>query len=109
MSFLPFPPEINSLLMFSGAGSAPMLEAASAWDGLVTELGSAAESFGSVTSGLVGQALAGRGIPGDGRRGGAVFGMAEHGGDPATSASATSGAMTSGSGLRATTRSASAP
>jgi PPE-repeat protein len=56
MSFMVLPPEINSLLMFSGAGSAPMLEAAAAWDGLASELGSAASSFGSVTSGLAGQA-----------------------------------------------------
>jgi PPE-repeat protein len=59
MSFLTTPPEINSLRMFSGAGSAPMLEAAAAWDGLASELSSAAESFSSVTSGLVGQAWQG--------------------------------------------------
>jgi PPE-repeat protein len=45
MSFLVLPPEINSLRMFSGAGSGPMLSAAAAWDGLAAELGSAAESF----------------------------------------------------------------
>jgi PPE-repeat protein len=50
MSFMVLPPEINSLRMFSGAGSAPMLQAAAAWDGLASELGSAASSFGSVTS-----------------------------------------------------------
>ncbi len=55
MSFMTLPPEINSLRMFSGAGSAPMLEAAAAGDGLASELGSAASSFGSVTSGLAGQ------------------------------------------------------
>ncbi len=59
MSFLTAPPEINSLRMFSGAGSGPMLSAAAAWDGLAAELGSAAESFGSVTSGLAGQAWQG--------------------------------------------------
>ena len=59
MSFLTLPPEINSLLMFSGAGSAPMIEAAAAWDGLAAELNSAAESFSSVTSGLAGQAWQG--------------------------------------------------
>jgi PPE-repeat protein len=58
MSFMVLPPEINSLLMFSGAGSA-LLEAASAWDGLASELGTAASSFGSVTSGLAGQAWQG--------------------------------------------------
>jgi PPE-repeat protein len=59
MSFMVLPPEINSLLMFSGAGSGPMLEAAAAWDGLASELGSAASSFGSVTSGVAGQAWQG--------------------------------------------------
>jgi PPE-repeat protein len=59
MSFLTLPPEINSALMFSGAGSAPILEAAAAWDGLASELGSAADSFGSVTAGLAGQAWQG--------------------------------------------------
>jgi len=53
------PPEINSFLMFSGAGSGPLLEAAAAWDGLASELSSAASSFGSVTSGLTAQAWQG--------------------------------------------------
>lgn len=51
-NFSVLPPEINSLLMFSGAGSGPMLAAATAWDGLASELTAAAASFGSVTSGL---------------------------------------------------------
>ena len=59
MSFLVLPPEINSAAMYSGAGSAPMLEAAAAWDGLASELGSAASSFSSVISGLAGQAWQG--------------------------------------------------
>ncbi|MCW2663194.1 MAG: hypothetical protein JWP83_4346, partial [Mycobacterium sp.] len=59
MSFFTLPPEINSLLMYAGAGSAPMLEAAAAWNGLAAELGSAAESFASVTSNLAGQAWQG--------------------------------------------------
>ncbi|SON61679.1 putative PPE family protein PPE42 [Mycobacterium simulans] len=54
MNFSVLPPEVNSLRMFSGAGSGPMLEAAVAWDGLAAELGSAADSFVSVTSGLTG-------------------------------------------------------
>ncbi|WP_443677371.1 PPE domain-containing protein [Mycobacterium szulgai] len=49
MNFSVLPPEINSVLMFSGAGSAPMAEAAAAWEGLADELGAAADSFGSVT------------------------------------------------------------
>ncbi len=59
MSFMTLPPEINSLRMFSGAGSAPLLEAATAWEGLASELGSAASPFGSVTSNLAGQAWPG--------------------------------------------------
>jgi PPE-repeat protein len=59
MSFQMLPPEINSLLMYSGAGPAPMLEAAAAWNGLASELSSAAESFANVTSTLAGQAWQG--------------------------------------------------
>jgi len=59
MSFMTLPPEINSLRMFSGAGSAPLLAAAAAWEGLSSELGSAASSFGSVTSNLADQAWQG--------------------------------------------------
>ncbi|CCK62599.1 Conserved protein of unknown function, PPE family PPE16 (fragment) [Mycobacterium canettii CIPT 140070017] len=53
MNFLVLPPEVNSALMYAGAGSAPMLAASAAWDGLAAELSSAASSFASVTSGLV--------------------------------------------------------
>ncbi|WP_197516953.1 PPE family protein, partial [Mycobacterium sp. E2699] len=59
MSFLVLPPEINSSRMFSGAGSAPMLAAAAAWDGLADELSAAASAFSSVTSDLAGQAWQG--------------------------------------------------
>jgi PPE-repeat protein len=59
MNFSVLPPEVNSARMFSGAGSAPMLNAAAAWDGLASELGSAASSFSSVTSGLTDQAWKG--------------------------------------------------
>jgi hypothetical protein len=54
MNFSVLPPEINSLRIFAGAGSGPMLAAAAAWDGLADELASAATSFTSVTSGLAG-------------------------------------------------------
>ncbi|AMC52773.1 PPE family protein PPE62 [Mycobacterium tuberculosis variant bovis BCG] len=60
MNYAVLPPELNSLRMFTGAGSAPMLAAAVAWDGLAAELGSAASSFGSVTSDLASQAWQGR-------------------------------------------------
>jgi PPE-repeat protein len=59
MSFLVAPPEITSALLHSGAGSGPMLAAAAAWDGLANELGSAAQSFSSVTSELAGDAWQG--------------------------------------------------
>ena len=59
MSFLTAPPEINSLMMFTGPGSSPLLEAATAWEGLASELGSAADSFSSLISGLAGQAWQG--------------------------------------------------
>jgi triacylglycerol lipase len=59
MSFSVWPPEINSVLLLDGPGSAPMLEAAAAWDGIGSELSSAANAFSSVTSDLAGQAWQG--------------------------------------------------
>jgi PPE-repeat protein len=59
MSFLTSPPEIISSLLHTGAGPAPMLAASAAWDGLATELSSAAQSFSSITSGLAGDAWQG--------------------------------------------------
>jgi PPE-repeat protein len=47
-----FPPEINSALIFGGAGPGPLLVAATAWDGLASDLSAAASSFRSVVSGL---------------------------------------------------------
>jgi hypothetical protein len=54
MSFAVLPPEVTSAQLYSGAGSGPMLAAATGWDGLGGELGIAAQSFSSVTSELVG-------------------------------------------------------
>lgn len=51
-AFTFFPPEINSALMFAGAGSGPLFMAASAWDSLATDLAGAAASFQNVVSGL---------------------------------------------------------
>ncbi|ORW84858.1 hypothetical protein AWB92_28395 [Mycobacterium sp. IEC1808] len=48
MDFAALPPEINSALMYAGPGSAPMLAASAAWDGLAAELRLAATSYGSV-------------------------------------------------------------
>jgi len=46
------PPEFNSSRMYSGAGSAPMVAAAEAWQSLAAELHSTASSYQSVVSGL---------------------------------------------------------
>src|ERR1700736_5545429 len=63
MSMVPafswLPPEINSALIFGGAGSGPLFAAASAWDGLAPELGASANSFDSVIAALTGGPWAG--------------------------------------------------
>lgn len=45
--------------MYLGAGSAPMLQAAAAWEALSDELATAARGFSTATSGLTGQAWQG--------------------------------------------------
>jgi PPE-repeat protein len=45
-------PEINSGRMYAGAGSGPLAAAAAAWEGLASELGSAATSYRAVISDL---------------------------------------------------------
>jgi PPE-repeat protein len=52
MDFGVLAPEVNSARMYSGAGSAPLLAAASAWSGLAAELRSTAISYGSIVSEL---------------------------------------------------------
>jgi PPE-repeat protein len=52
MDFGGLPPEINSARMYAGPGSSSMMAAASAWDGLASELRSTASSYGSVVSEL---------------------------------------------------------
>lgn len=54
MSFMLFPPELNSLLMYTGPGSAPLMAAATAWEGLAADLTSTGTSVHSVISGLDG-------------------------------------------------------
>src|SRR6202453_962565 len=48
------PPEINSGRMYAGAGSGSLVGAAAAWEGLASELGSAATSYRAVVSDLTG-------------------------------------------------------
>jgi len=52
MDFGALPPEINSARMYFGPGSAPMLTAAAAWDGVAAELRSTAATYQSVISEL---------------------------------------------------------
>jgi len=54
MSFMMFPPEINSGLMYNGAGSGPLMAAASAWDELAADLEATATSYQTVIEQLTG-------------------------------------------------------
>lgn len=82
MNFMVLPPEVNSARIYAGAGPAPMLAAAVAWDGLAAELGMAAASFSLLISGPNGWAgfgVAGSGGGRDGGRGRTVSELAERG------------------------------
>jgi PPE-repeat protein len=54
MSFMMFPPEVNSSLMYSGAGSGPLMAAASAWGELAADLETTAASYQTVIAQLTG-------------------------------------------------------
>jgi len=54
MDFGALPPEINSGRLYAGPGSEPMMVAASAWDALAAELGTAAGGYTSVVEELTG-------------------------------------------------------
>ena len=49
-----FPPELNSALMYSGAGAGPLMAAASAWDELAADLETTASSYQTVIQQLTG-------------------------------------------------------
>lgn len=53
MDFGALPPEVNSLRMYTGPGSAPMLAAMTAWDELAAEMRLAAAAYESVVSALI--------------------------------------------------------
>jgi PPE-repeat protein len=59
VDFGALPPEINSGRMYAGAGSGPLAAAAAAWQGLASELGSAATSYRAVVSDLTSGAWVG--------------------------------------------------
>lgn len=52
MDFAALPPEINSARMYSGPGSAPLLQAATAWERLANGLNATAAAYSAVISGL---------------------------------------------------------
>ncbi|MHA7653743.1 PPE family protein [Mycobacterium sp. ML4] len=52
MDFGALPPEVNSVRMYSGPGSGPMLAAATGWDELAVEMSSAATSYAAVIAQL---------------------------------------------------------
>jgi PPE-repeat protein len=55
-----FPPEVNSAKMYAGPGSGSMLSAATAWNGLASELRSQAADYASVVSNLTGDGWRGQ-------------------------------------------------
>ena len=48
--FAALPPEVNSAMMYTGAGSGPLMAAATAWSGLAAELSTTASSWESIIS-----------------------------------------------------------
>jgi PPE-repeat protein len=59
MDFGALPPEINSLRMYTGPGTGPMMAAAAGWNNLAAELGTVASSSESLISELTGTAWLG--------------------------------------------------
>src|SRR5690625_3237875 len=55
MNFAALPPEVNSALMYAGAGSGPIRAAATAWKTMAAELENAANAYRAVITGLTGQ------------------------------------------------------
>ncbi|QLL09964.1 PPE family protein [Mycobacterium vicinigordonae] len=52
MEFGALPPEINSARIYSGPGSAPLMQAAASWAQLASELHATADSYNAVLAGL---------------------------------------------------------
>ncbi|MDT5117697.1 MAG: hypothetical protein QOE30_3436, partial [Mycobacterium sp.] len=53
LTFAALPPEVNSVRMYSGPGSGPLLAAAAAWNALAAEMRSAATAYDSVVKQLL--------------------------------------------------------
>jgi PPE-repeat protein len=61
LDFAAMPPEINSALMYSGAGSGPLMASAAAWNNLAAELSTTASSWESIVSSLTTEQWTGAG------------------------------------------------
>ena len=61
LDFAAIPPEINSALMYSGAGSGPLMAAAAGWSNLAAELSTTASQWESIVTTLTTQHWAGVG------------------------------------------------
>ncbi|OBG30577.1 hypothetical protein A5672_01905 [Mycobacterium alsense] len=59
--FAALPPEINSALMYTGAGSGPLMAAAASWNGLAAELSTTATQWESIIATLTGEQWTGAG------------------------------------------------
>jgi PPE-repeat protein len=59
MDFFALPPEVNSGRMYAGPGSGPLIAAATAWQGLASELHATAAAYAAAVTGLTSQAWQG--------------------------------------------------
>ena len=77
LDFAALPPEINSALMYTGAGSGPLMAAAAAWSNLAAELSTTATSWESIITTLTTEAVDGCGVDSGGGRSPALCGLAD--------------------------------
>ena len=59
LDFAAIPPEINSALMYTGAGSGPLVSASAAYSNLAAELSTTASSWESIIANLTTESWAG--------------------------------------------------
>lgn len=64
LDFAALPPEINSALMYTGAGSGPMMAAATSWSNLAAELSTTATQYESIVTTLTTEQWTGAGSMG---------------------------------------------
>ena len=83
LDFAGIPPEINSALMYSGAGSGPLMAAAASYNNLAAELSTTATSWESIITNLTTQSWRGAGVGGAAAAAAALCGVAGHHGSRA--------------------------